>query len=120
MVTSSFAAVDCPPFYFGGELGTVCYGDDMGHSSDAIVGLGSSIAAMLYYAEQDQLLIITKMHVLAQYKLADNKPVQIVKCKLSVGKEGLVDALWAGPGQLALVSADQVRKGRRVWETQRE
>ncbi|KAL3931133.1 MAG: hypothetical protein SGPRY_001254 [Prymnesium sp.] len=108
VVTSAFAAADCPPFYFGGELGHICYGDDLGHCNDAISGLGSAIASMLYYAEKDLLLIITRLHMLEQYKLTDNKPTQLIKTKLSVGKEGLQDAIWAGPGQLAFVSADQL------------
>lgn len=72
---------------------------------------GSAIASMLYYAEKDLLLIITRLHMLEQYKLTDNKPTQLIKTKLSVGKEGLQDAIWAGPGQLAFVSADQVKSG---------
>ena len=108
VVTSAFAAADCPPFYYGGELGVVCYGDDLGHCNDAITGLGSAIGTMLYYAEKDILVIITKLNIMAQYKLTDNKPSQILKVKLSVGKEGLLGATWAGPGQLAFVSGDQV------------
>jgi len=108
VVTSAFAAADCPPFYFGGELGNICHGDDLGHCNDSIVGLGSAIAAMLYYAEKDLLIIITRLHMLAQYKLTDNKPTKILMDKLSIGKEGVQAATWAGPGLLALVSADQV------------
>lgn len=109
-VTSSmFAAADCPPFYFGGETGAIAQGDAMGHNTDAIASMGNPIAAMLYYVERDMLIVINKAHTLAQYTLVDNKPVQTYKAKLSVGKEGLHDAIWAGEGQLAIVSADQVR-----------
>ena len=54
------------------------------------------------------LIVVSKQHMLSQYTLVDNKPVQIYQAKLSVGKEGLHDAIWAGDGQLAIVSADQV------------
>ena len=63
---------------------------------------------MLYYVERDMLIVVSKQHMLSQYTLVDNKPVQIYQAKLSVGKEGLHDAIWAGDGQLAIVSADQV------------
>jgi len=108
MVTSAFAAADSPPFYCGGELGTVCCGNDMGSCVDVIPGLGSAVAAMLYSHQSDMLLIITKLNMLVQFKLADNKPVQVSKVKLSMGKEGLFSAIWAAPQQLAIVSADHV------------
>ena len=108
-VTSSmFAAAECPPFYFGGETGAISHGDAMGHSSDAIPSAGSPVAAMLYHVEKDALVVISKAHTLSQYTLVDNKPKQTYKAKLSVGRDGLLDAIWAGDGQLALVSADQV------------
>ena len=44
-VTSAFAAADCPPFYFGGETGAICFGDDMGHSNDAVAPLGAPLGA---------------------------------------------------------------------------
>ena len=107
-VSSMFAAADCPPFYFGGETGAIAQGDAMGHNTDAIKSTGHAIAAMLYYVERDMLIVVSKQHMLSQYTLVDNKPVQIYQAKLSVGKEGLHDAIWAGDGQLAIVSADQV------------
>ena len=91
-VTSAFAAADCPPFYFGGETGAICFGDDMGHSSDAVAPLGAPLGvtrsehgaarsgqgatrpsrsrrpdalplagALLYHAEDDTLVAITKV-----------------------------------------------------------
>ena len=44
-VTSAFAAADCPPFYFGGETGAICFGDDMGDSNDAVAPLGAPLGA---------------------------------------------------------------------------
>ena len=108
------AAADCPPFYFGGETGAIAQGDAMGHNTDAIASMGNPIAAMLYYVERDMLIVINKAHTLAQYTLVDNKPVQTYKAKLSVGKEGLHDAIWAGEGQLAIASGRAARGASRA------
>ena len=45
---------------------------------------GNAIAAMLYYVERDMLIVVSKQHMLSQYTLVDNKPVQIYQAKLSV------------------------------------
>jgi hypothetical protein len=46
--------------------------------------------------------------VLATYKLTDNKPQPLLRVKLSVGREGMLDIALAGAGQLAFVSADPI------------
>lgn len=107
--TSAFAAAECAPFYCGGERGTICYGNDKGSCVDAICGLDAAIAAMLYDEGSDTLLVITRLHALAHYRLTDpHAPQPIRKVMLSMGREGLHGALWAGAGHLAIVSADQL------------
>ena len=46
--------------------------------------------------------------MLATYKLTDNKPQPLLRVKLSVGREGMLDIALAGAGQLAFVSADPI------------
>ena len=108
LVTSAFAAADTPPVYFGGDAGVVCMGDDLGRSSDVIPSLGAALAAMLYIQERDLLVVITVQNHLSTWKLTDNKPVAMLKTKLSVGRDGLMDSCWCGLGLLACVSNDQV------------
>ena len=83
-------------------------GDDIGRSSDAIPSLGAPLAAMLYIPERDLLVVITVQNQLTTFKLADNRPVQMLKAKLSVGRDGLMDSCFCGLGLLACVSNDQV------------
>ena len=105
-MTSAFAAADQPPAYFGGETGVVCMGDSLGRCSDVIPSTGHPLAALLYMNEKDLLVVISKASMLATYKLAENKPVGLVKMKLAVGPKGLLDVSWCGVGQLAVVSDD--------------
>ncbi|KOO26905.1 intraflagellar transport protein 140-like protein [Chrysochromulina tobinii] len=108
LVTSSFAAADIPPFYYGGETGVILLGDDLGRASEAIPTLGGAVGAMLYLPERDTLVVVTMSAMLCTFKLTDNKPTPLVKSKLSVGREGFQAAAWCGVGQLAIVSADAV------------
>ena len=108
LVTSSFAAADVPPFYYGGETGVILMGDDLGRCSEVIPPLGGAVGALLYLPERDTLVAVTKNAMLCTFKLTDNKPVALVKSKLSVGREGFQSASWCGVGQLAIVSADAV------------
>ena len=108
LVTSSFAAADVPPFYYGGETGVILLGDDLGRASEAIPTLGGAVGAMLYLPERDTLVVVTMSAMLCTFKLTDNKPTPLVKSKLSVGREGFQAAAWCGVGQLAIVSADAV------------
>ena len=109
-VTSAFAAAECPPHYFGGELGVVCCGNDMGVASDVVSGLGAPLSAMEYNEEHDLLVLITRASVLAVFRLTGPKPTQLSKVKLSMGKDGLRDATWAGGAKLAVVSADHLTR----------
>ena len=92
--TSAFAAAECAPFYCGDERGTICYGNDKGSCFDAICGLDAAIVAMLYDEGSDTLLVITRLHTLAHYRLTDpHAPQPIRKVMLSMGREGLHGAL---------------------------
>jgi hypothetical protein len=94
LVTSSFAAADCSPFYFAGDAGTVAFATDAGQCSDAIGGLGASVAAMLYDEASDILVLLMANSVLATFKLTDNKPAPLNK----VGGGGAVKGggYWGG------------------------
>ena len=89
--------------HLGGGLG-----DDLGRSTDVIPALGAALSAMLYIPERDILVVITAANMLATFKLTDNKPLPLVKAKLSVGRDGLLDSCFCGLGLLACVSNDQV------------
>ena len=117
LVTSSFAAADTPPVYFGGDAGVICMGDDLGRSSDVIPAIGAAVTAMLYLQERDTLVLITAQAMLLTYKLTDNKPQKILNVKLSVGRDGLTDVpCWVGTGQLAYVCGDQLVRVQDLME----
>ncbi|RHY31008.1 hypothetical protein DYB32_003834 [Aphanomyces invadans] len=48
---SQFATTACPSFFFGGDLGTVHYADDLGHISD-VQTLNHAIDCMMFYEEK--------------------------------------------------------------------
>ena len=87
-----------PPVYFGGDAGTICMGSDIGSCTDVITSLGAALKAMHYLHERDLLVTITAQSNLATYKLTDNKPQNLVKVKLSVGRDGLLASCWCGTG----------------------
>ncbi|CAK4124627.1 unnamed protein product [Aphanomyces euteiches] len=97
---SSFATASCPSFFFGGDLGSVHYADDLGHISD-VQTLNHAIDCMMFYEEKHRLVVITRASQLVQLQVAADGTVKpIMKVKLSVsGDGGLKEALWAGPGK---------------------
>ncbi|RHY88736.1 hypothetical protein DYB26_002578 [Aphanomyces astaci] len=117
-IKSQFAITACPSFFFGGDLGTVHYADDLGHISD-VQTLNHAIDCMMFYEEKHRLVVITRASQLVQLQIASDGTVKpIMKVKLSVsGDGGLKEAIWAGPGLLATASGEQLI---RFWDLQKE
>ncbi|KAF0691673.1 Aste57867_17141 [Aphanomyces stellatus] len=115
---STFSSTSCPSFFFGGDLGSVHYADDLGHISD-VQTLNHAIDCMMFYEEKHRLVVITRASQLVQLQVAADGTVKpIMKVKLSVsGDGGLKEAIWAGPGLLATASGEQLI---RFWDLQKE
>ncbi|OQS07185.1 Intraflagellar Transport Protein [Thraustotheca clavata] len=112
------ATAACPSFFFGGDLGSVHYADDLGHISD-VQTLNHAIDCMMFYEEQHRLVVITRAAHLVQLQVASDGTVKpVLKVKLSVsGENSLKEAIWAGPGLLATASGEQLI---RFWDLQKE
>lgn len=105
--------VENPPFFFGGELGTVFLADDFGLCSERYK-IGSPLSLLEYYHQRDMVVLITKSVLLAQFSLdAEGKVVNETKLKLSCGQyPERLQGVWAGPGLLATVSHESIV---RLW-----
>ncbi|EQC39856.1 hypothetical protein SDRG_02514 [Saprolegnia diclina VS20] len=103
------ATAACPSFFFGGDIGSVHYADDLGHISD-VQTLSHAIDCMMFYEEKHRLVVITRTSQLVQLQIASDGTVKpVMKGKLSVSADtGLKEAIWAGPGLLATASNEQV------------
>ncbi|OQR87348.1 Intraflagellar Transport protein [Achlya hypogyna] len=112
------ATATCPSFFFGGDLGTVHYADDLGHISD-VQTLNHAIDYMMFYEEKHRLVVITRASQLMQLQVAADGTVKpVMKGKLSVqGDSGLKEAIWAGPGLLATASTESLI---RFWDLNKE
>jgi intraflagellar transport protein 140 len=109
----------CPQFFFGGEIGSVHYADDLGHITDVQV-LNHAIDAMMFYEEKNQLIVITRglQLIVFQVGATDGTVKAGFKVKLSVASEGcLHETKWTGPGMLAIASGEPLV---RFWDLQRE
>ncbi|KAG3035550.1 hypothetical protein JG687_00000097 [Phytophthora cactorum] len=109
----------CPQFFFGGEAGSVHYADDLGHISDIQV-LNHAIDSMMFYEEQNRLIVITRAVQLIVYQIGatDSTVKPISKVKLSLAGEGsLLETKWASPGLLAIASGEPLV---RFWNIRTE
>ncbi|GLE10446.1 hypothetical protein PINS_up022547, partial [Pythium insidiosum] len=105
----------CPSFFFGGEIGSVHYADDLGHISDIQV-LNHAIDSMMFHEEQHRLLVITRALQLIVFQIdaTDGTVKPTMKVKLSVAGDGaLRETKWAGPGLLAIASGEPLI---RFWD----
>ncbi|RLN68428.1 hypothetical protein BBP00_00001031 [Phytophthora kernoviae] len=119
MMNDQFSQHACPQFFFGGEVGSVHYADDLGHISDIQV-LNHAIESMMFYEEQSRLIVITRAVQLIVYQVGatDGTVKPVTKVKLSLAGEGsLLETLWAGPGLLAIASGEPLV---RFWNIQAE
>ncbi|TYZ64918.1 hypothetical protein PybrP1_001141 [[Pythium] brassicae (nom. inval.)] len=115
----NFSQHACPKFFFGGEIGSVHYADDLDHITD-IQTLNHAIDAMMFYEEHNRLIVITRglqLHVF-QVGTADGTVKGTFKVKLSVAGDGcLHETRWAGPSLLAIASGEPLV---RFWDLQAE
>ncbi|RLN71140.1 hypothetical protein BBJ28_00000203 [Nothophytophthora sp. Chile5] len=113
-----FSQYACPQFFFGGEVGSVHYADDLGHISDIQV-LNHAIDAMMFFEEQGRLLVITRALQLNVYQVLCGGTVKhLTKVKLSLAGEGtLLETKWAGPGLLCIASGEPLV---RFWNVRTE
>lgn len=102
-----------PPFFFGGELGTIYLADDFGLCSERYK-IGSPLLVLNYYHQRDMVVLITKSVILAQFTLdAEGKIAKETKLKLSCGPHPeTLQGVWAGVGLLATVSNESIV---RLW-----
>lgn len=99
-----------PPFFFGGEVGTIYLADDFGVCSERNK-VGAPIALLEYYHDKDTVVVITqKSVILVQFTLdADRRVRDETKLKLSCGPQPeKLQGVWAGPGLLATVSHESI------------
>eukprot|EP00929_Paragymnodinium_shiwhaense_P007169 TRINITY_DN111109_c0_g1_i1.p1 TRINITY_DN111109_c0_g1~~TRINITY_DN111109_c0_g1_i1.p1 ORF type:complete len:1446 (+),score=370.50 TRINITY_DN111109_c0_g1_i1:64-4401(+) len=102
-----------PPFFFGGEMGTLYLADDFGLCSERHK-TGSPIALLEYYHPKDMVVVITKNVILSTFSLdKDSKVINESKQKLSCGNPERLQGVWAGPGLLATVSHESIV---RLWD----
>eukprot|EP00927_Polykrikos_kofoidii_P019571 TRINITY_DN19165_c2_g1_i1.p1 TRINITY_DN19165_c2_g1~~TRINITY_DN19165_c2_g1_i1.p1 ORF type:complete len:1451 (-),score=223.71 TRINITY_DN19165_c2_g1_i1:186-4538(-) len=101
-----------PPFFFGGDMGTIYLADDFGLCSERN-NVGSPLTLLEYYPQKDMVVIITKSVILAQFGLdAEGRVINETKLKLSCGNPERLQGVWAGPGLLATVSHESIV---RLW-----
>ena len=104
-------------FFFGGDSGTVCYADDMGHCTVVTDNLHSAISVMDFYEEKHQLVIITKSLLLTQLQVGADGVLTSVRpaVKLAMkGDSGITQSCWVGAGLLATSSPEESLI--RVWD----
>lgn len=117
--SDNFSQAACPKFFFGGEIGSVHYADDLDHITD-IQTLNHAIDAMMFYEEHNRLIVITRGLQLNVFQVgtADGTVKATVKFKLSVAGDGcLHETRWAGPSLLAIASGEPLV---RFWDVQAE
>lgn len=102
-----------PPFFFGGEQGTIFLADDFGLCSERYK-IGSPLLLLEYYHQKDMVVIITKSVIMAQFGLdSEGKVINETKLKLSCGPQPeKLQGVWAGPGLLATCSHESIV---RLW-----
>eukprot|EP00276_Gloeochaete_wittrockiana_P002244 CAMPEP_0184673476 /NCGR_PEP_ID=MMETSP0308-20130426/86689_1 /TAXON_ID=38269 /ORGANISM="Gloeochaete witrockiana, Strain SAG 46.84" /LENGTH=1407 /DNA_ID=CAMNT_0027120965 /DNA_START=36 /DNA_END=4259 /DNA_ORIENTATION=- len=108
-----------PPFFFGGENGSIFLADDLGNCTE-VFGVGGPVASLLYYEEKDSVLVMNKSLTIMMYKVgSDGKAQQQLKVKLSAAGDGsgVLNAIWAGPGILASVTNESLV---RLWNIEGE
>lgn len=98
-----------PPFFFGGEQGTVFLADDFGLCSERYK-TGSPLVVLEYYHQKDMVILITKGMMMSQFNLdAEGKVTNETKLKLSCGPHPeKLQGVWAGPGLLATCSHESI------------
>eukprot|EP00928_Gymnodinium_smaydae_P021431 TRINITY_DN1835_c1_g1_i2.p1 TRINITY_DN1835_c1_g1~~TRINITY_DN1835_c1_g1_i2.p1 ORF type:complete len:1445 (-),score=352.81 TRINITY_DN1835_c1_g1_i2:414-4748(-) len=113
MNSSGEADFENPPFFFGGELGTIYLADDFGLCSERYK-IGSPLMLLEYYHQKDMVIVVTKSVILAQFSLdAAGNVVNETKLKLSCGPQPeKLQGVWAGPGLLATCSHESIV---RLW-----
>uniref|UniRef100_K3W6X2 Uncharacterized protein n=1 Tax=Globisporangium ultimum (strain ATCC 200006 / CBS 805.95 / DAOM BR144) TaxID=431595 RepID=K3W6X2_GLOUD len=117
--SDNFSQHACPKFFFGGEIGSVHYADDLDHITN-VQTLNHAIDSMMFYEEHNRLIVITRALQLNVFQVGttDGTVKATVKFKLSVAGDGsLHEAKWAGPGLLALASGEPLV---RFWDLQAE
>nr|CCA15523.1 intraflagellar transport protein 140 putative [Albugo laibachii Nc14] len=109
----------CPPFFFGGELGSVHHADDLGHISDLQV-FNHAIDAMVFNEKSNSLIVITRGSQLIVFQIqSSDRSVKIThRVKLSLAGDGsLREVKWAGTVLLAIASGESLI---RFWNVQTE
>lgn len=117
--SDNFAQHACPKFFFGGEIGSVHYADDLDHITD-IQTLNHAIDAMMFYEDLNRLIVITRGLQLHAFQVgtADGTVKATFKVKLSVAGDGcLHETRWAGPSLLAIASGEPLV---RFWDLDAE
>lgn len=96
-------------FFFGGQSGAVCLGDDLKNCSE-VCKVPGSVKSILFYEKENSVIIITSSLLLVQFKLnLSEKLVPDRKVKLAVsGNIDYLKTIWTGQGLLATVSGENM------------
>lgn len=100
-------------FFFGGSSGLLYLADDLKRCSE-VCRVGGQIKALLYYKEDNSIVIITSTLLLVQFRVSPNEkltPTRKVKLTAAGNTEQLT-TIWAGAGLLATVSGESMI---RLW-----
>ncbi|CAG9334634.1 unnamed protein product [Blepharisma stoltei] len=105
-------------FFFAGSSGSVHLADDLKRCSE-VCKVGGQVKSLLYYKEDNSIVIITSSLLLVQFRVSPNeKLVPTRKVKLTVaGSPENIYTIWGGPGLLVTVSGDNMV---RLWNLEKD
>lgn len=105
-------------FFFAGSSGSVHLADDLKRCSE-VCKVGGQVKSLLYYKEDNSIVIITSSLLLVQFRVSPNeKLVPTRKVKLTIaGNPENISTIWGGPGLLVTVSGDNMV---RLWNLERD
>ena len=105
-------------FFFAGSSGSVYLADDMKRCSE-MCKVGGKVRSLLYYREENSVVIITSSLLLVQFRVSPNEkltPTRKVKMTIA-GNPNQLYSIWGGPGLLVTVSGENMI---RLWNLEQD
>lgn len=105
-------------FFFGGSSGSVSLADDSKRCSE-VCKVEGQIKGLLYYREENSLVIITSKLLLVQFRVSPHEKLAPTrKVKLTVGGNPEdIRTIWGGTGLLVTVSGENML---RLWNLEQD
>ena len=105
-------------FFFGGSSGSVSLADDSKRCSE-VCKVEGQIKSILYYREDNSLIIITSKQLLVQFRVTPHERLAPTrKVKLTVGgNPEEIRTIWGGTGLLVTVSGENML---RLWNLEQD